>query len=553
MVSNKQKSDDAIFQECIQFHQSGDFEKAQKGFEYLISKYPGSADLCNSLGTLYLQIGNDKKGCSLLEKSLQIKPNQPMICFNLGNSYLNQKNLPKALEFYTTTITKAPEYLEAYIKKGELLTNLKNHNEAIDCLKNALKIDPKNLRILNSIGVNLLEIGHAKVALEYFNQCIKIDKTNAILYNNAGLAAYKMNSFNESIDYFNLCIKNAPATGYFYSNRGLSFQALKNLNLAMEDFNKCISLDPEYAESYWNKSLLHLFQGNYKNGWELYEYRWQSFAKEWVRDYPNKLWLGNDSLKGKIIFIYPEQGHGDFIQCYRYIALLKDLNPKKIILEVTEPFYKLIHSQDHEIEVIGPNTQPPKFDFYCPIMSLPLAFKTEILNVPNKCPYLLTNPNKDKFWEEKFKNNNRLRIGLCWSGNPLHKNNHNRSMSLDNFTELISLPFEFYSLQKDVPQKDLDILNKSKIIDLKSSLTNFSDTASLVKKMDFVVSVDSVIAHLAGALDKKTFLLLPDKSSFLWMKDRKDSPWYPSIKIFRQSTLGEWDKPIKELICELKT
>ena len=118
MVSNKQKSDDAIFQESIQFHQSGDFEKAQKGFEYLISKYPESSDLCNSLGTLYLQIGNNKKGCALLEKSLQIKPNQPMICFNLGNSYLNQKNLPKALEFYKTTITKAPEYLEAYIKKG---------------------------------------------------------------------------------------------------------------------------------------------------------------------------------------------------------------------------------------------------------------------------------------------------------------------------------------------------------------------------------------------------------------------------------------------------
>jgi len=482
MVSNKQKNDDDIFQESIQFHQSGDFEKAQKGFEYLISKYPGSSDLCNSLGTLYLQIGNDKKGCSLLEKSLQINPNQPMICFNLGNSYLNQKNLPKALEFYTTTITKAPEYLEAYIKKGELLTNLKIHNEAIDCLKSALKIAPENLQILNSIGVNLLEIGQAKNALEYFTRCIKIDKTNAILYNNAGLATYKMNSFNESIDYFNQCIKNAPATGYFYSNRGLSFQALKNLNLAMEDFNKCISLDPEYAESYWNKSLLHLFQGNYKNGWELYEYRWQSFAKEWVRDYPNKLWLGNDSLKDKVIFIYPEQGHGDFIQCYRYIALLKDLNPKKIILEVTEPFYKLICSQDHEIEVIGPNTQPPKFDFYCPIMSLPLAFKTEIWNVPNKCPYLLTNLTKDKFWEEKFKKNNHLRIGLCWSGNPLHKNNHNRSMSLDDFTELLSLPFEFYSLQKDIPQKDLEILNKSKIIDLKNLLTDFSDTASLIKR-----------------------------------------------------------------------
>ena len=126
-------------------------------------------------------------------------------------------------------------------------------------------------------------------------------------------------------------------------------------------------------------------------------------------------------------------------------------------------------------------------------------------------------------------------------------------MSLDDFTELISLPFEFYSLQKDVPQKDLDTLNKSRIIDHKNLLTDFSDTSSLIKKMDFVVSVDSVIAHLAGALDKKTFLLLPDKSSFLWMKDKKDSPWYPSIKIFRQSTLGDWDKPIKQIISELKS
>ncbi|MDC0931148.1 tetratricopeptide repeat protein [Methylophilaceae bacterium] len=553
MASNKQKNDDEIFQDSIQFHQSGDLSNAKKGFEYLISKYPESSDLFNSLGTLNLQMGEDKKGCLLLEKSLHIDPNQPMISFNLGNSYLNQKNLPKALEFYTITITKAPEYLEAYIKKGEILTNLKIYNEAIDCFKNALKLAPKNLQILNCIGVNLLELGEAKDALEYFTKCIKIDKTIAILYNNAGLAAYKMNKFNESIEYFNLCINKSPTTGYFYSNRGLSFQALKKLNLAMEDFNKCTYLDPKYPESYWNKSLLYLFQGNYKDGWELYEYRWQSFAKEWARDYPKKLWLGNESIKNKVIYIYPEQGHGDFIQCYRYIALLKNLYPKKIILEVTEPFYKLISNQDIEIEVIGPNIQPSKFDFYAPIMSLPLAFKTEISNVPNKCPYLLSDLNKNKIWEEKFKNSNHLKIGLCWSGNPLHKNNHNRSMLLDDFSELISLPFEFYSLQKEIPHDDLEILNNSKIIDHQNSLSDFSETASLVKMMDIVISIDSVIAHLAGALGKKTFLLLPDKSSFLWMNERKDSPWYPSIRIFRQSTLGDWKKPLKELISELKS
>ena len=553
MASNKHKNDEVIFQESIQFHQSGDLSNAQKGFEYLISKYPESADLCNSLGTLNLQMGEDKKGCILLKKSLQINPNQPLISFNLGNSYLNQKNFPKALEFYTITITKAPEYLEAYIKKGELLTNLKIHNDAIDCYKNALKLAPKNLQILNALGVNLLEIGKAKDALEYFIKSIKIDKTIAILYNNAGLATYKLNRFNESIEYFNICINRSPTTGYFYSNRGLSFQALKKLNLAMEDFNQCISLDIKYPESYWNKSLLHLYQGNYKDGWELYEYRWQSFAKEWVRNYHKKLWLGNASIKNKVIFIYPEQGHGDFIHCYRYVALLKNLRPKKIILEVTKPFYKLISSQDNEIEVIGPNTKPSKFDFYTPIMSLPLAFKTEISNVPNKCPYLLTNFDKNKMWEEEFKNSNQLRVGLCWSGNPLHKNNHNRSMSLDDFSELISLPFEFYSLQKDIPHEDLEILNNSKIINHQNLLIDFSDTTSFVNKMDIIISVDTVIAHLAGALSKKTFLLLPDKSSFLWMKERKDSPWYPTIKIFRQKNLGDWNNCIKEIIKELKS
>ena len=166
MVLNKQKNDDDIFQERIKFHQSGDLNKAQKGFEYLISKYPESADLLNSLGTLHLQMGNDKKGCSLLEKSLQINPNQPMVSFNIGNSYLNQKNLTKALEFYTTTITKAPEYLEAYIKKGELLTDLKIHNEAIDCLKDAIELAPGNFKILNAIGVNLLEIGDYDKAIQ---------------------------------------------------------------------------------------------------------------------------------------------------------------------------------------------------------------------------------------------------------------------------------------------------------------------------------------------------------------------------------------------------
>ena len=553
MSLNKQKNDDEIFHESIQFHQSGNLNDAQKGFDYLISKYPNSSDLLNSLGTLYLQLSEDNKGCALLEKSLQINPNQSKISFNLGNSYANQKKISKALEFLKMAIAKEPNFIEAYKKKGEILTHLKIHNEALSCFKKAIKLSPKNITILNGIGVNLLELGEARDALEYFKKCIEINKTIAIFYNNAGLAEYKMNAFRESVESFNKCITMSSSTGYFYSNRGLSFQALKKLNLAIEDFNKCISLDPDYPDAYWNKSLVNLFQGDYEDGWELYEYRWQSFAKEWARSYTKKLWLGEETIKNKIIFIYPEQGHGDFIQCYRYIALLKDMKPKKIILETTEPFYKLINIQDDEIEVIGPGIKTPKFDLYCPIMSLPLAFKTQISSIPNKCPYLLTDLTKDKIWRNKFKNENQLKIGVCWFGNPLHKNDHNRSMSLNDLLELISLPFEFHCLQKEFRQEDQKELNKVNIFDHQNSLNDFSETASLINMMDIVISVDTAIAHLAGAMGKRTFLLLPDKSSFLWMGERKDSPWYPTIKIFRQETLGDWQGPLKEIIKELKS
>jgi tetratricopeptide (TPR) repeat protein len=553
MSLNKQKNDDEIFRESIQFHQSGNLNDARKGFNYLISKHPNSPDLLNSLGTLNLQLGEDNKGCALLEKSLQINPNQPMISFNLGNSYANQKKFSKALKFLKITLSKEPNYIEAYKKKGEILTHLKIHNEALSCFKKAIKLVPEDMEILNGIGINLLELGDAKDALEYFKKCIKINKTVAIFYNNAGLAEYKMNAFRKSIESFDKCINIFPSKGPFYSNRGLSYQALKNYNIAIDNFNKCISLDPDYPDAYWNKSLVNLFQGDYGDGWELYEYRWQSFAKEWARSYTKKLWLGEETIKNKIIFIYPEQGHGDFIQCYRYIALLKDMKPKKIILETTEPFYKLINIQDDEIEVIGPDIKTPKFDLYCPIMSLPLAFKTLISSIPNKCPYLLTDLTKDKIWRNKFKNEDQLKIGVCWFGNPLHKNDLNRSMSLNDLLELISLPFEFHCLQKEIGQEDQKELNKVNIFDHQNSLNDFSETASLINMMDIVISVDTAIAHLAGAMGKRTFLLLPDKSSFLWMGERKDSPWYPTIKIFRQETLGDWQGPLKEIIKELKS
>ena len=551
MAINNQKNDDEIFQECIKLHQLGKLNDAKKGFEYLISKYPNSPDLLNSLGTLHLQLGNENNGISLLKKSLEINPNQPIVSFNLASSYENQKNYSKALDFFDMTISKAPKYFEAYKKKGELLTNLKNHKEALGCFEDAIKLVPEDKSILNGIGVNYLELGDANNALKFFRKCINFDNTIAIFYNNAGLAEYKINAFQKSIESFNEAIRLSPNTAYFYSNRGLSYQALNKFTFAIEDFDKSISIDPNYPDAYWNKSLINLYLGNYAEGWKLYEYRWQSFAKKWARSYSKNLWLGKESLKDKIIYIYPEQGHGDFIHCYRYVQLLKNLKPKKIILEVTEPFFELISVQDEDIEVVKLDKKTPKFDFYCPIMSLPYAFKTDLSNIPIKNSYLSLNSLNEL--KDKFNDSDKFKIGICWAGNPQHKNDHNRSMEIDDMLSLFSMPFEFHSLQKQINLKNEKILNGYNIVDHHKKIDNFSDAATLVNMMDIVITVDTVIAHLAGALGKKTFLLLPDKSSFLWMGERSDSPWYPTLKIFRQKTLGDWKTPIQNIVEELKT
>ena len=295
--------------------------------------------------------------------------------------------------------------------------------------------------------------------------------------------------------------------------------------------------------------------GEYKEGWQLYESRKDNEnSKNRYPKFQASLWLGNVSIKDKTLLVHSEQGLGDSIQFCRYLPILKSFKPKKIIFHVEKLLLSLLSSMDNEITFLEKNRALPSFDYYCPLMSLPLALKSTLETIPANIPYLKVDNVKNKHWQEKLGKQTKPRIGLVWSGSTKHKNDHNRSLKLQQLSSLLKLPFEFHSLQKDIRDGDKKTLKEYKNIDQHhKDLDDFSDTAALVNQMDLIISVDTSVAHLAGALGKKVWILLPFKVDFRWLLDRDDSPWYPTSKLFRQSQIGDWNSVIQQLISELNT
>ena len=268
--------------------------------------------------------------------------------------------------------------------------------------------------------------------------------------------------------------------------------------------------------------------------------------------YDQPLWLGKESLHNKTLLVESEQGFGDVIQFVRYIPMLEKIGAK-VILEIPKVMTSIIKSLHGNFLVIEKGQLLPNFDYHIPIMSLPLAFNTSINNIPALIPYLFSDKTKREYWNKKIKKKTKPRIGLVWSGSINHTNDKNRSLLLKDFEPILGLPFEFHSLQKEVRENDQKTFFEFQLIhDHQNELNDFSDTAALIDEMDLIVSVDTSVAHLAGALGKNVWIILPYASDYRWMIDRNDTPWYPTCTLFRKSKIDDWSDIILEIKYELQ-
>jgi hypothetical protein len=310
-------------------------------------------------------------------------------------------------------------------------------------------------------------------------------------------------------------------------------------------------LQPSNPIPPFNQSLILLLQGQFAHGWPRFETRWNVVLQSEKREFSRPRWTGRESLLGKTIFVYPEQGLGDTIQFCRYLPLLS-AKGARVIFEAPNELRGLLKTLPGAINLLQPGFPVPEFDFQIPLLSIPGSFGTRLSTIPATVPYLKIPSERMGYWKTCLKEAGRPRIGLVWSGGTLFRNDRNRSLTLEMFRGLLELPFDFHSLQKVIREQDQETLSELPNLSLHGDeLHDFSDTAALIANMDLVCTVDTSVAHLAGALGKRVWILLPFAPDYRWMLDRKDSPWYPTAVLFRQTESMKWSPVIDEVCAAL--
>jgi tetratricopeptide (TPR) repeat protein len=406
--------------------------------------------------------------------------------------------------------------------------------------------------VLNNSGLALHTQGLHLEALEKFQAALALEPDNAVILNNRGVCYFSLNLFEDAIFSYNKAIALDPAYLEAHNNRGNALVKLFQHEEALTSYDQALSVDPSYVEAYWNKSLALLQLGRFSEGWVLHESRWAKPSfKPIVRDFPQPIWDGSFPINGKTVLLHAEQGLGDTLQFVRYVELVKALGAR-IVLEAQAPLVPLLDGLFFVEALIKQGDRLPPFDCHCPLMSLPLAFQTTLSSIPIAIPYIKSSPEKEYFWGKKLVPTSQLRVGLVWSGDPRHQNDKHRSIALAELLAALPSGFEYVSLQSDIRDSDRQALeNNDRLVHFAPELKDFSDTAALCAQMDVVVCVDTSVAHLSGAMGKPTFLLLPYNPDWRWLLERTDSPWYPTMKLFRQEQLGSWQSALEKVSADL--
>jgi len=468
-----------------------------------------------------------------------------------GLSFLENENFEEAELKFLESLRLLPERVSTLTNLAATQIKLKKYSEAKTYSEKAVELDANNSEAFLNLGFIEKEVGNLESALTFFNKALTLDLTNALAFLNKGAAFHELKRYEEALGSYKKAIELKPDYHEAWSNQGVTLNELKRHEEAIGSYERAIQLKPDYAIALWNLALNQLLMGDFKNGWDNFESRWYKKNSESYRhkDIPALKDLKN--IATKTILVWSEQGYGDTIQFCRFITNLASLGAS-IILEVQPPLKSLMETSFSFCQVVSEGGKLINADFQVPLLSLPLLFGTTIDTIPNQIPYLKNLKSKSIYWGEKLEGNKKkLNIGVAFSGNENHQNDHNRSMNLALLRPLLRMG-NLCLIQKNIKPIDRIFLNSNREISfLGDSIHSFADSGAIVEKMDIIVSVDTSLAHLSGALGIPTYVLLPWNPDWRWLLDRKDSPWYPTVKTLRQPSSGDWESVVIELISEI--
>ena len=496
--------------------------------------------------------GDHAKAQAIFKQILISNPDDVDALFGFGLLALTLKQNDIALAVFTKTVDLCSSHFLAFFQRGRIQSQNKNYEKAISDFEAALAIEPEFFEAISNRGIAYSKLSKLDAALTDFSTAIKIRPESADAYYNRALAFTNLEKHDLAIADYTLAIVKNPTHFQAFNNRGIAYRELFLFDKAIADFQTCVELKPDFADGYFNKALTHLMIGDFANGWQLYEHRWNSsnFTSK-KRNFKKPLWLGDQLLNGKTILLHSEQGLGDSLQFCRYIKQFKD-KPCTVLLEVEKPLFNIMTTILPATQIFEKGSELPAFDFHCPLMSLPLAFKTTIDSVPESAGYLNVDREQTAVWQKFRQPSENLHVGLAWRGNPSHSKNASRSAELSDLINELSPEFEWYSLQIDLTEDEKRLIKgHENFHHFGASIGDFAKTGALCDVLDVIICVDTSIAHLAGALGVRTYLMLSKVPDARWLCEGQRTIWYDSVNLCRLETGQSYSDLIKTIQVDM--
>jgi tetratricopeptide (TPR) repeat protein len=532
-------------------HAQGRLAEALAAMARALKSNSRSPEALINHGLILCGLDRHQEALASYDHAVEIKPHFAEAHNGRGCVLLDMKRHAEALACFSTALAIRPDYAEALNNRGDALVSLRQPEPAIASLAAALRLQPNHAMAHYNMGNALQQLNRQAEALASYDRALAINPNHAETLSNRGTALYEIGRPVDALASFDRALAIRQDLVEAHNGRGIVLRSLGSYREAAICFDKALEIAPALAEAHLNKGQLQLLLGEMPEGWKEYEHRWdmREFAPQ-RRAFSEPQWTGREPIEGKTVLLHAEQGFGDTIQFVRYARLLA-AKGAEVIIEAQSALVRLLESTYPS--VIARGEPLPEFDYHCPMLSAPLACNTDLATIPAGVPYLAVAESGIRSWMERIPRAGRLRAGIAWSGTRAHKFGHDRAMRLAELTPLFALSdVQWISVQKDVRDVDQPALRANRnLTHHGDDLADFADTAALLATLDLVISTDTSVAHLAGALGKPVWIMLARVPDFRWLLDRQDCPWYPTARLFRQPTSGDWASVVAQVRAEI--
>ncbi len=516
-------------------------DEALASYEQAVAIRPDFAEAWSNRGNVLQHLGRLGEALASCDQAVARKPNYAPAHYNRGNALYDLGRFDQALASYDKAIGLKPDYAQAFYNRAKALADLKRPEDALASYDRATALKPDYAQAWCNRGNLLNDAARFEEALASYDKAIGLKPDCAEAWSNRGTAFQYLNRLDEALSNHDKALALNPDYAEAHCNRGSVLNCLKRPGEALASFNRAIALRPDFAQAYFNRAMTELGLGDMESGWRDFEWRRKIVEMSGNRAFPRPLLTSLADVRGKTVLVHFEHGFGDTIQYCRYLVPLHQAGAT-ILFHTQEQLKSLVQSLDAPVTFAALDDPSLAYDYQVPLMSLPLVFKTTLKTIPSQTPYLSADAGLVEKWRERL-GGGGFKIGICWMGDMAHIKGHNgRFFPVDCFEPLSKLPdIRLISLQKGEGEKQLENLPPGMTVERPGDdWKSFADTAAIIKNLDLVITTDTVIANLAGALGVPTWVAIQAVPDWKWMFGRSDSPWYPAIRLFRQKEDGDW-------------